>query len=69
MFINNIKDAYNQIIKLFEKEKITIKYFSDKEMKLELKLLNFTGEEETFNIMLYKQEINKDSLIQELIII
>ena len=64
---DNIKDAYNQIIKLFEKEKIIIKYFSDKEMKLELKLLNFTGEEEAFNIMLFKQEINKDSLIQELI--
>ena len=64
---DNINDAFNQILKLFEREKIIIKYFSEKEMKLEIKLLNFTGEEEKFDIMLYKQEINKDSLIQELI--
>ena len=63
----NINDAFNQILKLFEREKIKIKYYSEKEMKIEIKLLNFTGEEEKFDIILYKQEINKDSIIQELI--
>ena len=64
---DNINDAFNQILKLFEREKIKIKYFSEKEMKLEINLFNFTGEEEKFDITLYKQEINKDSIIQELI--
>ena len=36
-------------------------------MKLEINLFNFTGEEEKFDVILYKQEINKDSIIHELI--
>ena len=64
---DNIKDAFNQILKLFEREKIIIKNYSEKEIIFEIKLLNFTGEEEKFDIILYKQKINKDLIIQELI--
>ena len=51
----------HQIIKLFQKEKIIIKNYTEKEIILEIKLPNLAGDEETFEI------INKDNIIKELI--
>ena len=62
-----IDEAYKLILKLFQKEKIIVKNYSEKELILEIKLSNLSGEEEAFEILLNKKKISKDILIQELI--
>ena len=66
---DNIYEAFNLIIKLFEKKKILIKDYKeeDKRIKLEVKLLSLSGDEQSFIIDLYQKEINKDILIEQLI--
>ena len=64
---DSIDEAFNQIIKLFQKEKIIIKNYTEKEIILEIKLSNLAGDEETFEIILEEKKINKDIIIKELI--
>ena len=64
---DSIEEAFNLIIKLFQKEKINIENYSEKEMILQVKLSNLSGEEEPFEIILQQKKINKDKIIQELI--
>lgn len=64
---DSIEEAFNLIIKLFQKEKIIIGNYSEKELLLEIKLSNLSGEEESFRIILQQRNINKDIIIQELI--
>ena len=64
---DTLDEAFNLIIKLFQKEKIVIKNFSEKELLLEVKLSNLSGEEEIFEIILNMKNINKDEIINELI--
>ena len=64
---DSIDEAFNQIIKLFQKEKITIKNYTENEIILEIKLSNLAGDEETFEIILEAKKINKDIIIKELI--
>ena len=64
---DSIKEAFNQILKLFEKEKFVIKEYNEKEIVLEIKLSNLLGEEEIFEINLYIKKIDKDIIIKELI--
>jgi len=64
---DSIEEAFNLIIKLFQKEKINIENYSENEMILQVKLNNLSGEEETFEIILQQKNINKDKIIQELI--
>ena len=63
-----INEAYNLIIKLFEKNKITIKeYIENVKIILEIKLLSLSGDEQPFDIELNKEEINKDIIINKMI--
>ena len=64
---DSIKEAFNQILKLFEKEKIIIKEYNENEIVLEIKLSNLLGEEEIFEINLHIKKIDKDIIIKELI--
>ena len=65
---DNIEEAYTLIKELFQKEKISIKeYKENKTIKLEMKLLSLTGEEQLFDIDLYQKELSKDQIINQLI--
>ena len=65
---HNIKEAFNLIIELFEKNKVFIKQYKEKEMiKIEIKLSSLIGDEQSLDIALYKKEISKDNLINQLI--
>ena len=65
---HNIKEVFNLIIELFEKNKVFIKQYKEKEMiKIEIKLSSLIGDEQSFDIALYKKEITKDNLINQLI--
>ena len=58
---DSIEEAFNQIIKLFQKEKIIIKNYTEKEIILEIKL----SDKETLEIILEAKKINKDKIIKE----
>ena len=63
-----INEAFYLIIKLFEKGKMTIKEYIENELvKLKIKLLSLSGDEQSFDIDLNKKEINKDIIINKLI--
>ena len=63
-----INEAFYLIIKLFEKGKITIKEYKENELvKLEIKLLSLSGDEQIFDIDLGRKEINKDIIINKMI--
>ena len=63
-----INEAFNLLNELFEKNKISIKeYIENSIIKLEIKLSSLSGEEQTFDIELYKKEVNKDIIINKLI--
>ena len=65
---DNIKGAFNLLIQLFEKEKVCIKEYKEKEMiNIEIKLLSLLGEEQSVDIRLYQREINKDKKINQLL--
>ena len=64
----NIKEVYNLMIELFEKEKITIKEYKENELiKLEIKLSSLSGDEQIVDVDIFKTEINKDRIIEQLI--
>lgn len=65
---DNLDEALSLLIELFKKNKIVIKEYKENlQIKLEIKLLSLSGNEQTFDIDLYKKEINKDALIDQLI--
>ena len=57
---DSINEAFNQILKLFQKEKIVIKEYNEKEIILEIKLSNLLGEEEIFELKKDKEKQNKE---------
>ena len=65
---DTLDEALSLLIELFKKNKIVIKEFKENlQLKLEVKLLSLSGNEQSFDIDLYKKEINKDALIEQII--
>jgi hypothetical protein len=65
---DSIDEAFALLMELFKKNKIIIKEYKENlQLKLEVKLLSLSGNEQSFDINLYKKEIKKDILIDQLI--
>jgi len=65
---DTLDEALTLLIELFKKNKIIIKEYKENlQLKLEVKLLSLSGDEQSFDIDLYKKDINKDELIDQLI--
>ena len=64
----DINEAFDTIVQIFENKKADIKYNNENEVLLIIKVDLPGGKVQEVNLTLYKKEMNKDLLIDELIV-
>ena len=64
----DINEAFDTIVQIFENKKADIKYNNENEVLLIIKVDLPGGKVQEVNFTLYKKEMNKDLLIDELIV-